>query len=246
MITSQLITYIRGQVTAGIPLETIRQSLLLSEWTDRDIDEAFAQVPQAATKTFAPAVVAQPSFTGRKFALSAILVIASATYAAWQTIGGPFGAPHPVAEATPAQSYKAANDALLQTLAQIQNAVPSSTPVSTPAPAQTTRQSTMPGKMMRKMGAYTDGSYTGTPTDAYYGTVQVKAVITNGQLADVQFMQYPSDRSTSRYINSQAMPLLTQEAIQAQNANVSGVSGATFTSQAFQQSLASALVLAKN
>ncbi len=95
-------------------------------------------------------------------------------------------------------------------------------------------------------GPYADGSYTGSPADAYYGTVQVKAIISSGTIADVQFLQYPSDRSTSRYINSQAMPMLTQEAIQAQSANVNGVSGATATSGAFVQSLASALSLAKN
>ena len=99
------------------------------------------------------------------------------------------------------------------------------------------------GPMMR--GLYADGSYTGTAADAYYGLVQVKAIIANGKIADVQFLQYPNDHSTSQEINSQAMPLLTQEAIQAQSANVSGVSGATETSIAFKQSLASALILAK-
>jgi len=57
----------------------------------------------------------------------------------------------------------------------------------------------------------------------------------------VQFLQYPSDRNTSIRINSRAMPILKQEAISAQNANVNIVSGATDSSQAFQQSLASAL-----
>lgn len=90
-------------------------------------------------------------------------------------------------------------------------------------------------------GAYTDGSYTGSAADAYYGSVQVEAIIRNGQLADVKFLQYPNSHSASVYINQQAMPYLTQEAIQAQSANVNGVSGATFTSQAFTQSLASAL-----
>ncbi|MDE1919134.1 MAG: FMN-binding protein [Patescibacteria group bacterium] len=94
-------------------------------------------------------------------------------------------------------------------------------------------------------GLYADGSYAGSPADAYYGTVQVKAVVQNGRIADVQFLQYPSDRSTSRYINGQAMPLLTQEAIRAQSAQVDGVSGATFTSQAFAESLAAALAQAK-
>lgn len=102
----------------------------------------------------------------------------------------------------------------------------------------------MNAPMMRSI--YADGSYTGTAADAYYGIVQVKAVITNGRITDVQFLQHPDTHSTSREINSQAMPLLTQEAIQAQNANVSGVSGATATSDAFVQSLSSALALAKN
>jgi uncharacterized protein with FMN-binding domain len=99
---------------------------------------------------------------------------------------------------------------------------------------------------VKPAGLYADGSYTGSPADAYYGTVQVKVIVTNGKIADVQFLQYPSDRSTSRYINGQAMPMLTQEAITAQSANVNGVSGATATSGAFIQSLASALALAKN
>lgn len=93
---------------------------------------------------------------------------------------------------------------------------------------------------------YANGSYTGSPADAYYGIIQVKAVIQNGKLADVQFLQYPNDRDTSRSINGQAMPLLTQEAIQAQGAQVDGISGATETSIAFVQSLASALSQAKN
>lgn len=92
--------------------------------------------------------------------------------------------------------------------------------------------------------AYADGSYIGSAVDAYYGTVQVKATIQNGQLADVTFLQYPNNRSNSVYINGQAMPMLTQEALAVQSAQVNGVSGATFTSQAFQQSLRSALAQA--
>lgn len=93
---------------------------------------------------------------------------------------------------------------------------------------------------------YTDGSYIGTAADAYYGIVQVKAIVRDGQLIDVQFLQYPNERDNSRLISKRAIPLLTQEAIQAQNAEVDGVSGATQTSAAFKESLASALILAKN
>ena len=90
-------------------------------------------------------------------------------------------------------------------------------------------------------GKYKDGSYTGSTEDAFYGNVQVKAIITNGMITDVQFLQYPNDRRTSVEINTQAMPLLKQEAITAQSANVDGVSGASATSPAFVRSLQNAL-----
>lgn len=93
-------------------------------------------------------------------------------------------------------------------------------------------------------GQYRDGRYTGTVADAYYGNVQVQALIQNGRLADVTFLQYPNDRSTSRLINGQATALLAQEAIQAQSANVDVVSGATDTTGAFRESLGSALAQA--
>lgn len=94
-------------------------------------------------------------------------------------------------------------------------------------------------------GVYKDGTYTGDVADAFYGNVQVQAVIQNGRITTVNFLQYPSDRQTSIEINSQAMPYLQQEAIQAQSANVDIVSGATETSGAFIQSLQSALNQAK-
>src|SRR5581483_632873 len=88
---------------------------------------------------------------------------------------------------------------------------------------------------------YKDGTYTGIVTDAFYGPYQVQAVISGGKISDIVFLQYPNDRGTSREINSQAMPLLKQEAITAKSARVDIVSGATQSSGAFQQSLQSAL-----
>lgn len=95
-------------------------------------------------------------------------------------------------------------------------------------------------------GLYRDGAYTGDVVDAYYGNVQVKAVITGGKITDVVFLDHPQDRDRSIMINNYAMSNLKSEAIKAQSSNVDVVSGATATSQAFIQSLASALVLAKN
>ncbi len=81
----------------------------------------------------------------------------------------------------------------------------------------------------------------GPSVDVNWGFVQVQATIQNGKLSDVQFVQYPSERQTSRSINSVAVPMLQQEAIQAQSANVDIISGATLTSEGFQESLQTAL-----
>ena len=88
---------------------------------------------------------------------------------------------------------------------------------------------------------YKDGTYTGPVEDVNWGNVQVQATIQNGKITNVQFLQYPNDRNTSVRINSIADPELEQEAIQAQSANVDTITGATLTSEGFQQSLQNAL-----
>ena len=129
--------------------------------------------------------------------------------------------------------------------AQTQPATQPAAPASNPAPAPAPAPTPTPAPATKPKGQYTDGTYTGAPADAYYGTVQVQATISGGKLTDVQFLSYPSDRSTSRQINSVAMPYLIQEAISAQSANVATVSGASHTSGAFRQSLGDALAQAK-
>lgn len=101
------------------------------------------------------------------------------------------------------------------------------------------------GKSSSSSTTYKDGSYTGTVANAYYGNVQVKVTISSGKITSVNFLQYPNDNPNSSYISSQATPYLKQEAIQAQTANVNIITGATFTSQAFMQTMASALSQAK-
>jgi uncharacterized protein with FMN-binding domain len=81
--------------------------------------------------------------------------------------------------------------------------------------------------------------------DAYYGKVQVKAVISGGKIIDVQFLDYPKDRQNSVQVNLRAMPILTREAISIQDANVDTVSGASLTSAAFRESLTAALAQAR-
>lgn len=94
-------------------------------------------------------------------------------------------------------------------------------------------------------GLYKDGEYNGVVADAFYGTVQVKAIIQSGKLTDVQLLSSPNDRSYSIEINNTVIPILKAEAIKIQSAQVDIVSGATNTSNAFIQSLNSALNQAK-
>jgi len=94
-------------------------------------------------------------------------------------------------------------------------------------------------------GEYKDGTYTGTVANAFYGNIQVAAVISGGQLTAVNVLQYPNDRGESVQINDQALPILKAEAIKAQSATVDAVSSASQTSEAFSQSLSSALTQAQ-
>ncbi len=90
-------------------------------------------------------------------------------------------------------------------------------------------------------GKYKDGVYTGSSSYVYFGNVQVAVTIAKGKISNVKFLQFPNTHATSVYINQQAMPYLKQEAIQAQTSKVQIISGATFTSEGFIQSLQNAL-----
>ncbi|NEA62895.1 FMN-binding protein [Streptomyces sp. SID12488] len=91
------------------------------------------------------------------------------------------------------------------------------------------------------------GSATGTRTltgdsvQTRYGPVQVRVTLTNGKLTDVTAVTYPQENPRDQQINSYAVPQLTREALTAQSADIDTVSGATYTSDGYRQSLQSAL-----
>ena len=74
-----------------------------------------------------------------------------------------------------------------------------------------------------------------------FGPVDVAVTVAGGKITAVDFVAAPSDRARSREISSQAEPLLRSEALSAQSAAVNLLSGATYTSDGFAQSLQSAL-----
>lgn len=171
----------------------------------------------------------------KKLLLAAVLVLGSLAYVFINRADADT-APSPslaiAAQTSSAATVPDASSSIPSSTAAPTTTSSASAPKSTPAPAQ-------------KTGQYRDGTYAGRVADAYYGNVQVEAVIAGGRLSNVKVLQYPNDRGTSIEINSQALPMLISEAISAQSANVDGISGASDTSPAFVQSLSSALAKAK-
>lgn len=82
---------------------------------------------------------------------------------------------------------------------------------------------------------------TGNAIDTRYGPVQVQLTMTAGRITAVRVLQYPAHDGRDIQINNYALPVLIQETTQAQSANIDMVSGATFTSDGYIQSLQSAL-----
>jgi uncharacterized protein with FMN-binding domain len=84
-------------------------------------------------------------------------------------------------------------------------------------------------------------SATGPDMFTRFGDVQVQAVLQGGRLVDVRSIRLPFDRARSQRISDEAAPRLRNEALQAQSAQIDLVSGATYTSEGYIQSLQGAL-----
>jgi uncharacterized protein with FMN-binding domain len=89
-----------------------------------------------------------------------------------------------------------------------------------------------------------NGSFTGQDFPNFYGDVQVQIIVSGGRITDVKALQYPTDRPQSAYISSVAIPYLHDEVLKAQSAQIDIISGATFTSDSYAQSVQSALARA--
>jgi uncharacterized protein with FMN-binding domain len=128
--------------------------------------------------------------------------------------------PHTLVAATPVQS-------------------PSSQP---PSPSAGGEPSGSPGPSPSPSPAgAVSGSFMGSDYANRFGDVQVRLVISAGRITDVQAVQMPYDRSRSAYISQVAGPMLRTEVLQAQSAQIDIISGATYTSESYAQSVNSAL-----
>ena len=109
---------------------------------------------------------------------------------------------------------------------------PAATQSATPTPTKTTAPSTQG----------VSGTFTGDPIDISYGIVQVAITVVNGKITDAQAVRVPSARN-DRYTNM-AVPVLRQKTLAAQSSQITGVSGASYTSFGWYKSLQSALTKA--
>jgi uncharacterized protein with FMN-binding domain len=93
----------------------------------------------------------------------------------------------------------------------------------------------------RKRRAAAARTVRGNVVPTQFGDVQVAVTVRGHRLLNVRALQLPFDHPRSQFISQQAGPLLREEALQAQSAQIDVISGATYTSDAYAQSLQSAL-----
>lgn len=102
----------------------------------------------------------------------------------------------------------------------------------------------MPMAAGSTFGELKDGKYRGPQSDAYYGYVEVQAIVEDGHLAQVVVVHSPKSSPLSRSLSSKSLAKLKKQAVASQSAAVDIITGATLTSKAFAQSLTGALASA--
>ncbi len=112
------------------------------------------------------------------------------------------------------------------------SSTPSAAAATTSTPASTSTKST---------ASSTSGTATGDAVSTQYGDAQVRVTVQNGKITKIEALQLQGNDPRSLEISSSAEPILQQEALNKQSADIDAVSGATFTSASYAQSLQSAL-----
>jgi len=112
--------------------------------------------------------------------------------------------------------------------------------VTTPSPSATPSPSVTPSPSATTPSSSTK-TYTGDQVMTRWGPMQVEITVSGGKITAAQAVQYPSGNGRDAEINSYALPVLNQEVVDRQSAQIDTVSGATVTSDGYLQSLQSAL-----
>jgi uncharacterized protein with FMN-binding domain len=104
---------------------------------------------------------------------------------------------------------------------------------TTPTPAPSTSSPSTPSSGTK--------TYDGDAVSTRFGNVQVRITVQSGQITNAEVLQVPWNDRRDQEINSYAVPVLNGEVVTAQSATIDMVSGATFTSEGYIQSLQSAI-----
>jgi uncharacterized protein with FMN-binding domain len=119
------------------------------------------------------------------------------------------------------------------------------TQTATASTASTTRTATATatpsGSAGSTSGSGASGTATGDAVDTRYGSAQVRVTVKNGKITNIEALELQGNDPRSLEISSSAEPILKQEALTKQSADIDAVSGATYTSGSYDQSLQSAL-----
>ena len=177
--------------------------------------------------------------TGTVGGLGAVLAITPPTFTSAESSSmalpgaGGATASTPAAAAQSAAPTKAANSAPTKKATPSKSAATNNSQNQTPTPTKAT---------VAPVTKAVSGTFTGDSIDVRYGFVQVKITVENGKITDAQAVVAPSGRN-DRW-TQMSVPVLRQRTLEAQSANISGVTGASFTSYGWYTSLVSALAKA--
>ncbi|MBV9594837.1 MAG: FMN-binding protein [Actinobacteria bacterium] len=117
----------------------------------------------------------------------------------------------------------------------------STSPDPSPTSPATTTPTTSAPPDPSASASSTSRTATGSAITTRYGVVQVKVTVFGHTITNVAFAQLTAFDGRSRRINDDAAPILLQETLKAQSAKIDAVSGASYTSEGYIQSLQNAL-----
>jgi uncharacterized protein with FMN-binding domain len=95
------------------------------------------------------------------------------------------------------------------------------------------------------LGSSTSQTFKGPTEDTRHGPVQVSIVVKSKKIVNVKASIAPNEDGRSPFLQTRAVPLLKQEVLTAQSSKIDEISGATETSDAYIQSLQSAIKKAR-
>jgi len=151
---------------------------------------------------------------------------------------GASGVSAALASASPLPGASAVPSATPCAVVPAASAVPGASPEASADPCASPAPSLMPSP---SAAAVSPQVLTGQGVETGFGVVQVSITVEGTTITDVQAVALPYDRPRSREISTIVEPMLRQEALQAQSAQIDLISGATYTSEGYAMSLQSAL-----